>query len=433
MISTLGLLILLGARAAGPVWAADQIEKTFSLDDAQRLALLNDAKLLAAEQDVIIAQERVTEAKFLFYPEVGVQASATKYEARYPFSLSGDFRNILLFPDHNAATNDQAATGNLYSGRGYMNMTLFEGGRTLNTLRLAQAAEKQALSNHESVHMDLLLSIKDVFYRLILAQEKASATAQYMASVQDFTAQDGLSAWDRVEAEAVLGQARSRDDEAQHELDLARLAFLKSVNLELDTPFKVIGELDTKPVEIDIEKAVLWAVELRPELQSETFKAEMDAISVNLAAARRIPTVFLASDYELTDEGFPLRENNWDASLGVRIPFAYDFWSQLREKKAEQRQGQLKRAELQDRVRLEVRQAYENLRYWQKEWPLRESQYRKVQGLYDAASRQSAGALARVRAMGGLLDLKLSYLSALTEHIIARARLERAVGREIAQ
>jgi outer membrane protein TolC len=212
---------------------------------------------------------------------------------------------------------------------------------------------------------------------------------------------------------------------------LARLNFLKGINVELDTTFSVSGALDTKIVAVDLDKAVLWAMELRPELQSETYRAQMDAISVNLAAARRIPTVFVGGDYELTDERFPLRKTNWDASIGVRVPFSYDYFTQLRQKRAEQRQGQIKRAELQDRVRLEVRQAYSNLEYWQKEWPLREARYKKIQSLYEAQARQGGAPLSRLRGLSGVLDLRLSYLSAVAEHIIALARLERAVGRTL--
>ena len=40
------------------------------------------------------------------------------------------------------------------------------------------------------------------------------------------------------------------------------------VNVELDTAFSVAGTLATKVVSIDIDKVVLWAMELRPELQS---------------------------------------------------------------------------------------------------------------------------------------------------------------------
>ena len=419
----LALLFSFAAAAS-----AATAEKVYTLDDARRLALLNDPRVLSAEQDNIIAAEREREAFYLFFPEFGVQASATTYDSRYPFSLANDFRNVLLFPD---GSRFAGTTGNLYSGRGYMNMSLFEGGRTINTLRLAQTAQKQANSALESVKLDLSTGVQEVFYRLLLAQERMTAASQYQTAAEELLREAKLDGWDRIESESRLAEARARASEAQHALNLARLTFLKNVNVELDTAFSVSGTLDTKPAQIDVDKAILWAMELRPELQSETYRAQMDAISVNLAAARRIPTVFLAGDYEVTNDGFPLRNSNWDATIGLRIPFSYDYFTQLRQKRAEQRQGQLKRAELQDRVRLEVRQAYENLQYWQKEWPAREARYKSVQALYDAASRQGGSALARLRGLSGVLDLKYAYLSALTEQILALARLERAVGRPL--
>lgn len=404
-------------------------ERTFTLEDAQRLAGLNDPRLLSAEQDKIIAQERETQARLLFLPEFGVQASATKYNAQYPFALSNDFRNELLFPNF---PNPYGLTSDtFYSGRGYMNLSLFEGGRTLNTLRLASAATKQANSAVEAVKLDISLSVREVFYRLILAQEKATAAEQYEKASEDLVGGGRLDGFDRVEAEARLAEARAQASEARHQLALARLAFLKGVNVELDTPFNVAGALETKAVNADLDQMILWAMELRPELQSETYRAQMDAISVNLASARRIPTVFAAGDYEVSNSGFPLRNVNWDASVGVKIPFAFDYFTQVAEKRAEQRQGQIKRAELQDHVRLEVRQAYENLMYWQKEWPQREAQYKKVQVLYDSLGRGGGNALARLRGMAGVLNLRVSYLTALTEHLLAQARLERAVGRAL--
>lgn len=429
--SLLLALLLSAAPAAAQLQGSGIaiLDKTFTLEDAERLALLNDARLLSAAQDTIIAEERVREARYQFLPEVGLQASATKYEARYPFSLSGDFRNILLFPDKPGLFANN--TGELYSGRGYFQMSLYEGGRQWSTLKLAQAGQKAARSNHESVKMDLSVGVREVFYRLLLAQERVASSDAYLNAVEDVVRAGRLDGWDRVEGEARLAEARTRAADSGHNLELRRLEFLKSLNLELDTPFKLIGALETKPVDVDIDKAVLWAMELRPELQSETYKAQMDEITVNLAQSRRIPTVFLASDYELTDVRFPVKENNWAATIGVRIPFSYDYWSQLKQRRAEQRQGQLKRAELQDRVRLEVRQAYSDLQFWQKELPARETQWRRVQGLYDAAVRAAGGPLGRTRALGTVVDLKLAYLTAVTEHILAVARFERAVGRRL--
>ncbi|MFI5346157.1 MAG: TolC family protein [Elusimicrobiota bacterium] len=421
------LLVLALAAAAARAQAPNQPdpgspERTYALEDALRL-IRNDPRLQSAEQDVIIAESRVTEAELRFLPELGVQASASKYNAIYPFSLSQDFRNILLFPSKD---------DNIYSGRGYFNLPLYEGGRTMNTYRLAQAAEKQALASRDSVKMDLNMQVKEAFYRLLLAQERAGISDEELQNVERAAADGGLGPWEAVEAEALLAAARTRSAEAGNQLGAARLAFLKSLNLELDTPFHVTGSLASSPLKVEVERAVLWAMELRPELQSQTYKAQMDSIGVNLAFGRRYPTVFVAGDYELTAQDFPLNKNNWDLSVGIKLPFSYDLWSQLKQKRAEQRQGQLARSDLQDRVRLEVRQAAESLNFWQDEMPRREKQWRRIQQLYDAASGKAGAALSRLRAREGVLDLRLAYLSAVTEHLLARARLERAVGREIA-
>lgn len=420
-------LVLAGAPAvAANSGEAERaaLERVYTLDETLRL-MRNDPKLQSAEQGVLIADARVTEARLRFLPDIGLQASATKYEARYPFTLSPEFRSLLLFPG--------APSENIYSGRAYFNMALYEGRRTLNTLRLAQASQKQALSDREAVRLDVRLRAMEAFYRLLLAQERAAAFTRYLERVEAASGKGDLGPWERVESEASLGAARSRAAEARHALDGARLQFLNALSLELDTPFRVSGELATKPVRAEVERAVIWAMELRPELQSQTYRVQMDAIGVNLAIGRRNPTVFLAGDYELTAHRFPLRNNNWDVTLGIKVPFAYDFWSQIKQKRAEQRQGELTRAELQDRVRLEVRQAAETLRWWQEEWPRRESQWRKVQALYDDAAGKPGAALSRLRALNGVLELQLAHLSAVTEHILARARFERAVGREIPQ
>jgi len=105
--------------------------------------------------------------------------------------------------------------------------------------------------------------------------------------------------------------------------------------------------------------------------------------------------------------------------------------TKLRQKRAEQRQGQLKRAELQDQVRLEVRQACEQLAYWKLEAGLRSQQYRAVSGIYDKAAPAAAASLGKLRALMTVIEMRLSYLESVTESTLARARLERAVGRDL--
>jgi outer membrane protein TolC len=420
-MSVLAALALLLPLAASAQPAPPQ--RVYTLEEALRLTR-NDPKLQSAEQDVIIAEQRVKEARFQFLPEFGLQASATKYKSRYPFALSEDFRNILLFPD---------ARDEIFSGRGYMRLSLYEGRRGLNTLKLAQAAYQQALSNRDSVRLDLTLQVKENFYGLLYAQEQSKGAEELLASIERASGEDGLGPWERIEAESALGTAAARASDARRQLDAARLTFLRTLNLELDTPFRVEGALETQGYKAEVDKATVWAMELRPELQSQTYKAQMDAIGVNLALGRRYPTLYVGGDYEVTDRRWPLKQNNWDVSVGVKIPFSYDYWTQIARRKAEQRQGQLARAELQDRVRLEVRQAADNLKYWEEEWPRREARWKRIAGLLDAAGGRPGPALSKIRARAGALELKLAHLAAVKEHILARARLERAVGRELQQ
>ena len=48
--------------------------ETLSLDQSLRLSMQNNPELLSAEQDVIIAQQRVKEASYLFLPQTNLSA-----------------------------------------------------------------------------------------------------------------------------------------------------------------------------------------------------------------------------------------------------------------------------------------------------------------------------------------------------------------------
>ena len=55
---------------------------------------------------------------------------------------------------------------------------------------------------------------------------------------------------------------------------------------------------------------------------------------------------------------------------------------------------------------------------------------KRVEEMFHAASGKTGDVMSKIRASAALTELKLSYLTAVTEHLLARAQLERAVGRE---
>jgi len=420
----LALLLTAAAAAAPPPPPLSALEfspEVYTLEECMRLALRNNAEVQTTEQGIAIARQRVREAQFLFMPDVGVQASATRYSARYPFALRPNFRSILLFP------SDE---DNVFSGQAYLSMPLYEGRRNVNTLQMSKAALLQAQSRFDAARLDILYGIKRVFYQYLRAQEEAAA-ADEAAARAEALAKALSGRWERLEGEALAAELRSARAEARHTLELSRLDFLKGLNKELDAPVKVKGRLETASADVDIQKALIWATELRPELKSQTYKAQMDALAVNLTLGRRYPTVALGLDYELTGQKFPLKQNNWDATVGIKLPFALDYWTQHTQKVAEQRQGEIARSELQDQVELEVRRAFQELEYWQAEWPRREEEHARMSALAEDAGRGAPASLEELRSVLRLFKSRRESLKAVTEHILARARLERAVGRPL--
>ncbi len=383
----------------------------YDLEETLHKAGRNSAALQSTAQDVKIAEERVKEARMLFFPEVGLQGSATRFRARRAFSLRPDFGTNLLFPSNN---------DNFFSGQAYASIPLYAGRRNINTFRLAQTALKRARSKHQTAKLDLAYRIKQNFYRFLLAQAVVDAAEELQTRIKLTDRSKSFT------AAVVRADLRTSASDARRRLELARLDFLKGLNRELDTPIKVVGKLETQSVDIDLQKALIWSTELRPELQSRTYRSQMDAIAVNLALGRRIPTVVLGVDYEIVGEKFPLRQNNWDATVAVRLPFALNFWTQHRQRVAEQRQGEIRRSELRDTVHLEVRKAHQNLQFWAGEWLEREKEFRELRRLYDAA-----GTSAGLDGATSVLRAQWRFLEAVTEHLLSRARLERAIGRTI--
>ena len=301
-------------------------ERVLSLEDSIQLALLNNAPLLSSEQDILIAEQRMKEARYLFLPEISLSGHLTRFNADRLFALSPEFGSVLLSP---------SARDILYTGKASLRQSVYAGGRHSHTLNLTYAALQQARTHHETAQMDVVFQAKRVFYQLLYTQEGSRACQERRKEGETLTASP-LGGWDWIESQGILQEIRSRCSQWNHELDLARLEYLRALGLELETRVQVKGELKTNPVNADLNKATVWALDLRPELRSEVFKAQMDAIAVNLAMSRRIPSIIFGADYELVGPDFLPETVNWDATLSIQFPLSYNLWPQIRQRRAEQ-------------------------------------------------------------------------------------------------
>lgn len=425
----LALLPLYAAAAPSPA-ESDRARESLTLDQVVTRSVKNDPMLLAAEQDIIIAKQRVREARFMNMPQLALSGTLSRVNLEYPTILGPELGERYLDPDVNR---------NFYTVRGYALQPLYTGGRNKNTLRLAKTSHNQAKVNYDTVKTDVIRRAKTSFYALLYGRELRALAAGQAALARELIRKIRKDPWEAIEAGLLLAEMEKRAEQAAHDEEMARAELVRVLNREPSYQPDIAGELSPLPAPDGLQKNIVTAMEMRSELKSELYKAQMDDIAVNMAMIRRYPNVYLGASYDvlgyrvnsLTDNS--IRANNWAASIAIHFPLSYDIWTQVLQRRAQQRQGDLKRVELQDRIRFEIVSAHKDLEFWTSETAKRGAALAEAERSYEAASGRSAASMTALRALRSIADFKSTYLESVYNQLLARVRLEWARGRDLDQ
>ncbi|HAT71882.1 MAG TPA: hypothetical protein DCS63_03605 [Elusimicrobia bacterium] len=418
-------LSFLGTRAA-----AQNGGESLSIDDAVLLAVKNSPAALAAEQDIIIARQRVSEARFMALPQFTLSGTASKASMEYPAVLSPELGERFM---------DPSISDTFYTLRVQGLQPLYTGGRNTNTLKLAKAAHNQAKVNYETAKADAALAAKRSFYELLYQRRLSAVSRDWLKRARELSDALRKDPFEELEAAMLLSGLADRAQQTENGVDAAISDFLKALNREPGYRPQLEGAFEPLPVEAEPTRSLVTAMERRSELKSELYKAQMDDIAVSMAMVRRYPAIYLGGSYDvnaykisdLTDNS--VRANNWMASLAIRFPLSYDVWTQVQQRRAQQRQGELKRVELQDKIRFEIIAAHKDAVFWQDEaWKL-SAETARMKGAYEAAIRAGKPSMAALRALCALCELEKKATDAVYRQLMARIRLEWARGVDFAR
>ncbi len=410
------VLLLSGAaaRAEGP-------DRVFSLEQAIGTALQNNPALLSARHDVRLADHRVAEARAHFLPTLGVNMNATRYLADDHAVLPTDFGSTVL--------NPVAEADNFFSGRVYLRQTLYNGGRTRATIRLAEAARDQARVKVEEIEAAARSAAIRAFYEVLWADR----TLRLGEDARQGLERSARAVRGDVTAEALLesraARLRREQAESRRRRDAAILEFRSVLGLELYTEVRCVGELVSAPLRVDLPKLLARAQDARFEIRGTEVQREMDRLAVNLSESERFPVIAFGAGYELGKTEFPLDRSYWNATLNVNLPLFDGFASRarIRQSRVAVQQNRIARAGVQDRVNREVRDAHADLMYWQNEMAERRADWDRLASLADKAVDRGA-VVARADLRLEVLAAARAYWEAVHGHLVARARLEQAVG-----
>ena len=424
LAAALVLAFLTGAASA------QNGKEILTLGDSVDLAVKNDPAALAAEQDIIIARQRVSEARFMAMPQLALSATLSRVNLEYPEVLGSELGDRFIAP---------SASNAFYSLRAQALQPLYTGGKNTYMLKLAKTAQNQAKVNYETVRADAALAAKKAFYTLLYQRRLREVSEDWLKRASSLNDAVRKDAFEELEASMLLSGLSDRVRRSGQGEEAARGELLKALNKEPGSGTDIAGALEPIPVETGVDQSLVAAMETRPDLKSELYRAKMDDIVVTMALIRRYPTIYLGAAYDVNADQFSSlvdktsRSSNWLASLSIHFPLSYDIWTQVQQRKAQQRQGELKRAELQDKIRFEIITAHKEAVFWQEESVKLRAEADRIKTAYEAAVRASRPSMPELRALCALGELDRKYLDAVYSQLMGRIRLEWAQGRDFSK
>jgi outer membrane protein TolC len=205
---------------------------------------------------------------------------------------------------------------------------------------------------------------------------------------------------------------------------------------DLLTEFTVEMVPGSLPEESSLQEARKSAVEMRPEVKTETIKKERATIETKIEKTRYIPDISIQANY-LTTPNISFLPQNVGA-VGVLLTWQPWDWGQKRHNIAQkvdaEKQAQLSIDSVRDRVLQEVDSAFRRLREARQlltaTQATRDAEAEKLRNQMDAYSRQTILLSDLLQQQSAVASAEDQYRQGLLAFWTARADFERALGKE---
>jgi outer membrane protein len=249
-------IVTLSFGAAG-LWAqAPPLHLT--LQDAEALALKNHPRVLAAQDVVSAANQRITEARAAYYPDLtgDVTGSQGNPQGRIGAGFLTDSRLFDRF--------GQGVT---------LNQLISDFGRTSNLVATSRFRESATEQDLQATRYDVLVAVNTAYYGVLRAQAVIRVAQQTVAARQltvnqvTALAQNNLrSQLDVSLATVILAQAQLLLIQAQNEVQRSYAELTRTVGAEQPATYDLVEQpLPPSPTS-DAEQLVMRAFQERPEL-----------------------------------------------------------------------------------------------------------------------------------------------------------------------
>jgi outer membrane protein len=419
-----------------PAW----LSRPLSQADCLNIALAQNADILKAKSDLEASAGVVVQTRAVALPtlQAGSQVKHSEPQA------------IESFPNTTPPNNNWNSDIQIVQG-------IYEGGKLIAAIQAASATKKQSIAQYQTQVADTLLAVRLAYYDVLLAAQQITVNEASVKLLQK-ELDDQQRRFDAgtvphfnvLRAEVALANAKPNLFHATSQYRVSKnvLANLLGYNLPREVleniPLNLTDTFDITSWNMILPDAIQQALERRTELADLREQVVLQNLNIVNAKSGYKPTVQAFAGYTWNNSQFTdpndlsYTIHGWN--VGGQLTWAF-FDGGLTIGKVQQAKALYKKSqtELEDRSRqieLDVRTAYsdfleakEVLDSQTKVQEQAEEALREANARFDAGTGTQLDVL---DAETSLTQARTTQVQALHDYATARARLERAIGAELA-
>jgi outer membrane protein len=416
---------------------ATQSEKlSFSLRESIRIALAHNRQLAMSQEEKNKAQGRLTEAQSGLYPRVKLTGSYTRVDESAQAELGGQ---TIEFGKLN---NYKAELG--------LTQPLYTGGRVSSGLELARLGIKYSEDDFRNAEELIIFLVSKSYYDVLLAQETVETNRKslelvkaHLDEVTKIRKQGMIADYDLLRAQVQVSNLNTVYLQSVNQLHLTRTSFINILGLPLGNDEQSLTLTDKfvyEPVALLSEDKVrVVAFDNRADLNQARLRVSIQQKSLDLIEGERLPTFALFGNVgEANPPQSVMGGSGWDNYWNAGGVVSWSLFEggriqgKIIQEKSALRQVQISLRDMEEKVRLEIRQALLNLKDTEE---LVKSQSENVKQAEEGLRLARIGYEQGVRTQLEVLDSQMALDSArknmagvIYAHILARVMLDKAMG-----
>lgn len=400
-----------------------------NLDDCIRMALGNNPRIQSAMQDVFASDSRIKQVWSNYFPQLSWESG---YSRIRQLQLSDVFRENLIY---NYWVLGQISVSQL----------LYDFGVTQNRVTIRKLDNLGYRIILTGTINNVIYNVKDSYYNLLYAIEamrvSKDTVKQYELFYNQARAFYNAGVKPKVDvtiAQVNLSNAKLRLIQSEHNVKIAMARLNNAIGIQYSTKYSTSDKLKYEQCEIELEDAIKTCEKSRPEFQLAEVKVEQAKQNIKLIKKNWFPQFYAQGQ---TEVGGRHPDSNYGYSFGAYINFPTVnimlLKHQIREARTLYSKENSNAVNTKNNVYLEVQKAYYNLDEKKNKIPVAYIGMNQARDNYELSSnRYNVGVASPVELQDAQTQYEqsqLTYYQILYEYNSARANLEQAIGKNLAE